>query len=160
MADDEAIPNLDAPDIALFEAAGTRRSVVAGDYLYREGDSAYDFYVLVSAEVEIVLRTDSGEQLIAQHGPGRFLGELNMLTGQRVFASARVVEAGDVIAVPRAELRRVMTTNPRLGDSILAAFLARRARLISGAGSSSSRVIGSRFSPETMRLREFLSCTN
>jgi thioredoxin reductase (NADPH) len=47
MADDEAIPNLDAPDIALFEAAGTRRSVVAGDYLYREGDSAYDFYVLV-----------------------------------------------------------------------------------------------------------------
>ena len=157
MADDEAIPNLDAPDIALFEAAGTRRSVVAGDYLYREGDSAYDFYVLVSAAVEIVLRTDSGEQLIAQHGPGRFLGELNMLTGQRVFASARVVEAGDVIAVPRAELRRVMTTNPRLGDSILAAFLARRARLISGAGSSSIRVIGSRFSPETMRLREFLS---
>jgi thioredoxin reductase (NADPH) len=157
MADDEAIPNLDAADIALFEAVGTRRSVVAGDYLYREGDSAYDFYVLVSAEVEIVLRTDSGEQPIAQHGPGRFLGELNMLTGQRVFASARVVHAGDVIAVPRAELRRVMTTNPRVGDSILTAFLARRARLISGAGSSSIRVIGSRFSPETMRLREFLS---
>ena len=103
MADDEAIPNLDAADIALFEAAGTRRSIVAGDYFYREGNSAYDFYVLVSAAVEIVLRTDSGEQLIAQHGPGRFLGELNMLTGQRVFASARVVEPGDVIVVPRAE---------------------------------------------------------
>lgn len=156
MAADEAFPNLDAADIALFAAAGTRRSMDAGEYLYREGDSAYDFYVVVSAEVEIVVRTDGGEQLIAQHGPGRFLGELNMLTGQRVFVSARVVKAGDVIAVPRAELRRVMTTNPRLGDLILAAFLARRARLLSGAASS-IRVIGSRFSPEAMRLREFLS---
>ena len=156
MAHDEAFPNLDAPDIALFEAVGSRRSVLAGDYLYREGDSAYDFYVVVSAEVEIILRTDGGEELIAQHGPGRFLGELNMLTGQRVFVSARVVKAGDVIAVPKAELRRVMTTNPRLGDTILAAFLARRARLLSGAASS-IRIIGSRFSPESMRLREFLS---
>jgi thioredoxin reductase (NADPH) len=58
--------------------------------------------------------------------------------------------------VSRAELRRVMTTNSRLGDTILAAFLARRARLLTGAASS-IRVIGSRYSPEAMRLREFLS---
>src|SRR5205085_1362729 len=99
--------------------------------------------------------TGGEERVITRHGPGRFLGELNLLTGQRVFVSARVVEPGDVIAVPRDALRHLLATNPRLGDVILAAFLARRAMLLSGA-TSEIRVIGSRFSPETGGVREFL----
>src|SRR5579864_7796529 len=49
-----------------------------------------------------------------------------------------------------------MATTPRLGDTILAAFVARRNVLLSGA-SGTIRVIGSRFSPETARVREFLA---
>jgi thioredoxin reductase (NADPH) len=45
---------------------------------------------------------------------------------------------------------------PGIGDTILAAFLARRAVLLSGA-SDAIRVVGSRFSPESLRLREFLA---
>jgi len=148
-------PILDAADVALLDAIGARRSVAVGDYLYREGDSTYEFYVIVSGAVDIVVGKDDSERLIMRHGPGRFLGELNLLTGLRVFVSARVAEAGEVIAVPRAALRQVIATNPRLSDTILATFLARRARLLRGAAGS-IRVIGSRFSPETTRLREFL----
>src|SRR4029077_59878 len=74
----------------------------------------------------------------------------------RVFVSARVAEAGEVIAVPRAALQHVIATSPRLGDQILAAFLARRSVLLSGAASS-IRVVGSRFSPESVHIREFLA---
>jgi len=159
MSDDaEAFPTLDAAEIATLEALGQRRPVDVGEYLYREGDPTYDFYVVVSAAVEIVLHTGATEQIIARHGAGRFLGELNLLTGLRVFVSARVVEAGEVVAVPRAALRRVIATNPKLGDKILTAFLARRNVLLSGAATS-IRVIGSRFSPESLRVREFLART-
>ena len=79
--------------------------------LYREGDVTYDFFLLVSAEVDIVVTADGGESVIAQHGPGRFLGELNMLTGLRVFVSARVVKAGEVVVVPRERLRQLMATS-------------------------------------------------
>ena len=157
MADDaEAFPTLDDSEIAVFDALGSRRSIAVGDYLYREGDATYDFYVVVSGGIDIVVGSDGEARLIVHHGPGRFLGELNLLTGTRAFVSARVVEAGEVIAVPRAALQQVIATSPHLGDMILAAFLARRSRLLSDAASS-IRVIGSRFSPESLHVREFLA---
>src|SRR5579863_2430259 len=132
-ADAAAFPTLSADDIAALDTVGTRRTIAAGDYLFRDGDTTYDFYVLLSGAVEIVVGAGRDEQIVARHGPGRFLGELNLLTGQRVFVSARVTEPGEVIAVPRAALRHVMATTPRLGDTILAAFVARRNVLLSGA---------------------------
>ena len=92
--EDEATPTLDAADMMLVTQLGVRRQVREGEYLYREGDVAYDFFILVSAEVDIVVAVDDGERVIVRHGPGRFLGELNMLSGLRVFVSARVVTAG------------------------------------------------------------------
>src|SRR5262245_48276625 len=153
--DAAAFPTLDDAQLALLDALGTRRPVEVGEYLYRQGDATYDFYAVVSGAVDIVIQADGEERLITRHGPGRFLGELNMLTGLRVFVSARVVEPGEVIVVPVADLRRVLTTQPQLGDTILVAFMARREGLLSGA-SSAIRVVGSRFSPESQHVREFL----
>src|ERR1700734_2832981 len=137
MADDEAAtPILSQADMTLVADLGVRRQVREGDYLYREGDVAYDFFVLVSAEVDIVVAVDGGERTIIRHGPGRFLGELNMLSGLRVFVSAKVVTPGEVVVVSRERLRQLMATNPRLGDTILAAFVARRGLLVTGAAPS------------------------
>jgi thioredoxin reductase (NADPH) len=41
-------PLLEASEIAALEAFGTRRPTRVGEYLYREGDPAYDFYVVLS----------------------------------------------------------------------------------------------------------------
>jgi thioredoxin reductase (NADPH) len=114
--------------------------------------------VILSGAVDIVIHSDGEERVITRHDAGRFLGELNMLTGLRVFVSARVVEPGEVIVVPVAELRRVLATQPGLGDTILAAFMARRAGLMSGA-SAAIRVVGSRFSADSQQVREFLART-
>jgi len=155
VADQDAFPTLDASQIAAIDAVGERRSTEVGEYLYREGDPAYDFIVVLSGEVEAFVTTGGEEQIVATHGAGRFLGELNLLTGMRVFVSTRVTQAGEIIVVPREELRRLIATDTRVGDTILGAFLARRTNLLSGA-SSSIRIIGSSFSPDTGRVREFL----
>jgi thioredoxin reductase (NADPH) len=102
------------------------------------------------------VRSDGEERSIVRHGPESFLGELNLLTSQRVYLSARILEPGEGIVVPRAALHQVITTHPGLGDTILAAFLARRSILLRGA-SAAIRVVSSRFSPEVLRVREFLS---
>jgi thioredoxin reductase (NADPH) len=157
MLDDQvAFPTLDDSEIAAVQALGSRRSVSAGEYLYREGDVRYDFYVVVSGAVEIAVRSDGAERIVARYGRGNFLGELNLLSGQRVYVSARVVEAGEVIAVPGTKLRELFAARPKLADTILAAFLARRARLVRDAATT-IRVVGSRFSPDSLRLREFLA---
>ena len=84
---------------------------------------------------------------------GRFLGELNMLTGQGLYLSAVVREGGKVLAISRERLKEVVTEEPNLSDIILKAFLARRSYLMRvGVG---LRIIGSRHSSDASRLREF-----
>ncbi|HEV7535531.1 MAG TPA: FAD-dependent oxidoreductase [Acidimicrobiia bacterium] len=155
-ADDPSAPILDAAQLAVLAGFGQRRPVAVGDVLYAEGDPAYDFYVLLSGVVEITGRFDGEDVVVATHGSGRFLGELNLLTGQRVYLTARVVEAGEVIAIGVPDLRRLIATVPGVADTILGAFVARRSRLLEGAARS-LRVIGSRHLPEALAMVEFLS---
>jgi thioredoxin reductase (NADPH) len=157
MLDDAAaFPLLNETDLALLEGLGTRQRVGVGEYLFRQGDETYNFYVVLSAVVEIVVQADGSDHVIVRHGAGRFVGELGLLTGQRVFVSARVVEAGEVLALSREALRQVIATNPRLSDTFLAAFLERRTALLSSAAEA-IRLVGSRFSPDTRRIREYLT---
>ena len=87
------------------------------------------------------------------HGPRRFLGEISLLTGQAAFVTAVVVEAGEVLVVPVERLRELVLEDTALGDVILRAYLLRRSILIEvGVG---FRILGSCYSPDTRRLREF-----
>lgn len=158
MTDAASVPIFDDTEMALVEAFGSRRSVRAGEYLYRAGDTGYDFFVVLSGSVDIILDVDGEEQVIVTHGPGRFLGELNLLSGLRVFVSARVAAPSELLAIPVEALRRIIATEPLLSDKILATFMARRAELVTGAGAA-TRVIGSRYSTEVLQLREFLTRT-
>jgi len=117
-ADDAVLfPTLADSELAVLAALGTRRPVAVGEYLYREGDPTYDFYVILSGVVEIAVHSDGEERIINRQGPGRFLGELNLLTGERVYLSAHIVEPGEVLVVPRAALQHVIATNPGLGET-------------------------------------------
>jgi thioredoxin reductase (NADPH) len=84
---------------------------------------------------------------------GRFVGDLNMLTGQAIYLSAVVRQGGEVLAIPREQLKEVVTEEPNLSDIILKAFLARRSwGMRTGLG---LRMIGSRHSSDAKRLKEF-----
>ena len=155
---DSLTPTFSPSELSILEGMGSRHATRVGEYLYRAGDTGYDFFVVLAGQVNITLTTDGEERLIASHGPGRFLGELNLLTGLRVFVDARVIESGEVLTIPVANLRRIIATQAELSDKVLAAFMARRSSLITDAASA-TRVIGSQYSPECTRIREFLSRT-
>ena len=149
-----AFPRLDEGQIRALEEQGERRRTQRGDVLFREGDRSYDFHVVLAGKVAIVEGYGSGhERTIGVHGERRFLGELNLLTGQAAFLTAVVVEPGEVLVVPPDRLRALVTQDATLGDLVLRAFLLRRSVLIGlGAG---FRIIGSRYSPDTRRIRDF-----
>jgi thioredoxin reductase (NADPH) len=151
-----AFPRLSDDQIAALEQEGGRRPVEAGDFLFRDGDPTYDFFVVLRGAVAII--QDLGyatERTIGVHGERRFLGELNLLSGEAVYLDAKVIESGEVLQVPRDRLRELVGSQPGLGDVILAAFLARRGLLIGLA--AGPKVVGSRFSEDTRRLRVFLA---
>jgi thioredoxin reductase (NADPH) len=147
-------PKLIDEQIEALSARGTRRRTEAGEVLFAEGDERYDFYVVLDGKVAIFQGHGTDDQtLIAVHGPHRFLGELSLLTGQAAFFTAVVIDPGEVLVVPVEDLRELVSHDSTLGDVILRAYLIRRELLIGlGAG---FRIVGSHFSPDARRLREF-----
>src|SRR5207253_1640117 len=122
-----AYPTLSDQQIAMFESHGERRPTKAGDVLFGEGDRSCDFFIVVRGKVAIVEGYGTpDEQILSVHGPGRFLGELNTLTGQAVFVTAVVLEDGELVVVPVERLRQLVAQDPGLGDLILRAYIIRR----------------------------------
>jgi len=150
-----AFPRLNDDQRARLLAVGELRKVAPGDVLFKDGDDSYDFFVVESGAVAIVRGLGDENHVIAVHGQHRFLGELNLLTGGRVYLSAVVRDAGEMIQVPIASLRRLVADDEELSNLILRAFMARRSILIEVGGGV--RVIGSRYSLDARRLREFLA---
>ena len=148
-----AFPTLAEDQIEFLRRYGEVRKIEPGQVLFREGDRSYDFIVILEGEVEIVDNFAGEARTIAVHGARRFLGEMNMLTGQSVYLSAAMRESGEVLAIPPEKLKAIITEEPTLSDIILKAFLARRSVLMRvGTG---LRIVGTRRSKDTLRLREF-----
>jgi thioredoxin reductase (NADPH) len=151
----EPVTDLTPEQLAVLEGFGTRRAVTAGEVLYAAGDTPDDFFVVRSGAVDILGHFDGDDEVVVQHGPGHFLGELSLLTGQKVFLTARVAHDGELVAIAPAEFRRLIATVPGISDTILATLVERRALLLEGAARA-VRVIGSRYSSESLAMREFL----
>jgi thioredoxin reductase (NADPH) len=147
-----AFPRLSDEQIKRLAVDGERRPTEPSQVLFQEGDDEYDFHVVLDGRVGTQTGEGPGARMVAVHGPGRFLGELNLLTGGPSFLTAIALEAGEVLVVPAARLRQLVAEDSELGDLVLRAYLARRNILIGlGAG---VRIIGSRFSADTRRLCE------
>jgi thioredoxin reductase (NADPH) len=119
--DTVAYPRLSEAQLARLRAYGAPQTVEAGQILYGPGDATYDLIIAEDATVEIVQPAtgDAAEESLVRFGPGSFMGELNMLTGQAVYLIARVVEDGRVHRIAPAAFRRLMAEDPELSDLLL-----------------------------------------
>jgi thioredoxin reductase (NADPH) len=141
----------------LLSQYGERKSLTKGAMLFCAGDRDCDLFVVLDGRVRVVQEEGSEEEsrVLAVHGRGRFVGDLSILTGQAVYVTAVAQTDVEVLEVSYDRLKEAVTQDQALGDLILRAFILRRnihAEL--GAG---LRIIGSRYSADTRRLRDFAS---
>jgi thioredoxin reductase (NADPH) len=146
-----ASPPLSAAQLQLLAELGEERSADVGDVLYRVGDPSYPFIAIVEGEAAIL---DAAGNEIVRHGPSKFLGELNLLSGQTVFVTAVVTQPLRYIAVDRDALRSVLFEDGPLSDLVLSTFIARREGLqqVRGVG---LEIVGPRSSEATMRMLDY-----
>lgn len=153
---DQIFPSLTPQQLALVEPYGHRRRYPAGATLYEEGRRHVPMFVILSGVVDIVRRTPTGEETIVTDGPGTFTGEVGQLAGRGVIATGRVREDAEVLVIEEADLRRLIVADADLSELIMRAFILRRVALIEDAAARTT-VIGARGSPDTLRLRQFLT---
>ncbi len=149
-----AYPRLSEVQIEALAVLGSYRQTEPGEILFREGDGTCDFFVVRTGKAAVLEGYGTAEErMISVHGAGRFLGELSLLTGETMLVTTVMLEPGQVLAVPVNRLRELVARDSALGDLILRAYLLRRSNLIGiGAG---VRIVGSRYSPDARRLRDF-----
>ena len=146
-------PRLSGQQLAAVAAYGQRRPPSRGEVLYDQGEEVYDFVVVLDGRVAVV-GGYGGELLVAGvHGPGRFLGELGLLSGQGAVLAAVVLERGEVLVVPLERLRELFWRHPTLGDLVLRSYLLRRSLAIEDGARMG--IVGSRSLTDTGRLRGF-----
>jgi thioredoxin reductase (NADPH) len=139
--------------IDLLRRHGDERATTQGEVLFREGDRGYDFLVILAGTAVAVDGYGGAERELAVGCPGDFMAELNLLTGERLYTTVVVREPGALLAVPVAELTQLIGAHPDLGDMIMPVLLARREFL--ARRHAGFQIIGSRYAPDTGRLREF-----
>jgi thioredoxin reductase (NADPH) len=155
-ANTQIFPALTAAQIERVRAVSKLRKVEGGEILFRPGDTAVPFFVLLSASMEVVQPDVKGDRLITTHRqPGSFTGELSMISGQRCLVLGRITEAGEVLELSTQGLRSLIGRDAELSEIIMRAFILRRLALITHQ-LGNVILMGSRHSAATLHLREFL----
>jgi thioredoxin reductase (NADPH) len=128
-----------------------------GEKLFRVGDCDCNFFVVKSGEIEVVDESGDTSHVIAVLQPGEFTGEIAQMTGSPSLVEAIARRDRDVYELSPDAFRQLLNHHPQLGDVVLQAFIARRQLLREPGNFTGLRVIGSRYSQDTFRIREFLA---
>lgn len=153
---DVAFPTLSEHQIGTLSKYAKRRHFHHDEPLFTAGLSTATFFVVLSGAVEILDHSGDTPKTVVVHEPGEFTGDIDILTRRVSIVSAVARGETEVLEVAPADIRRIIAEDPQMGDIILHAFIARREQLIE-SGFKGVRVIGSRNSRDTYRIREFLS---
>lgn len=129
----------------------------AGEALFHCGDRDSSFFVIKSGEVELVDDTGVDSKVVRVLGPGDFSGDVGHLTGNPKIVSAIAKSDCEVYEISDKALREILNQDPQLSDIILQAFIARRQLMREMGDFVGLRVIGSRYSKDTFRIRDFLT---
>ena len=116
-----AYPELSDNQLARVRAYGRPDELEAGEAAFSAGDPTYDLIVIEWGAIEVVRAAtlNAPEASLIIFGPGAFVGELGLLTGQTAYLTARVVERARVHRISPSQLRRLMAEDPELSDLLL-----------------------------------------
>jgi thioredoxin reductase (NADPH) len=154
-----AFPTLTETQVAVLAryAGAAPKKFPAGQALFHAGDRDPKFYVIRSGEIEIVDVTGEQPKTLRVQGPGNFTGDVGHLTGSPKIVSAIARSDCEVFEISEIKLREILNQDPQLSDIILQAFIARRQLIRESPDFTGLRVIGSRYSRDTFRIRDFLA---
>jgi len=152
---EKIFPKLTPVQISRIEPHGRIRSILPGEVLIEQGDTSVPFFVVITGEIEIVRPFGTQETLVTVHSDGQFTGEVNMLSGRRSLVRARVTKPGKVIELDHQQMLSLVQTDVELSGIFMRAFILRRVELIA-AGVGDIVLVGSAYSADTLRIKEFL----
>ncbi len=152
-----AFPKLDDHQLSLLEPLGKRRVLKRGDLLFKAGQRDVGLAIVLRGELEAFEQRDDVEQILGTAHERDFLGDVAMLQGTSVLATARVTaDETEILHVPATELRRAFAELPGVSEPIVKALIMRRKRLRRDREFAGLRVLAAAGTREGHQLDDFL----
>ena len=146
-----ANPPLPDRVLATLESRGERRSVPAGETLFRTDDRQYPFVYSISTTLEI---RDPDGLVLKTMEPGQHSGEFGLLLGQTAYADCVTVTPGEVLLVAPLTIAELVQVDPEVSDVLLPSFAARRLLLMQRQQGTLT-LVGYEMAPVLQRLLEY-----
>ncbi|WP_162932210.1 Crp/Fnr family transcriptional regulator [Solimonas sp. K1W22B-7] len=99
---------------ALLAGLGLRRSLQAGEYLYRVGAAAEGFYRLDRGRLRLGATHGLREFTIAYVDPGDWVGEVPLLDGLPHASDAQATDDSELLMVPKRRFEDLLEREPGL----------------------------------------------
>lgn len=121
---------LDEDDRRSLAEVIDRRTVAAGQTLFRTGDAGDSLYVVQAGEVELYIKDTAGQKIVLHvAGHGDLFGELSMLDEKPRTATAVALSDCELLELDRDDLLLVFRKSPDAALGMLAAmgYMTRKA---------------------------------
>lgn len=111
---------LDERALDEFLRAAHRRRVGKGETVFRQGEEAQSFYVLVDGRLKVTQVTPEGQQVVVRFmGPGEMFGCVAVFGGKRYPGTATAVEDSRLLGWTKGATQHLMERHPRLAINAL-----------------------------------------
>ena len=138
---ERALRNVDflavLPDEQRRRLAGTStvRLYVEGEAIVKKGEASAEMFVVEGGEVSVAV----DEVEIASLGPGKFFGEMALMTGEPRNATVRAAGACRLLVIDAPSMRSVLESAPDLAVHISRVIAERQAALVEESAASMRR---------------------
>lgn len=153
----QTYPRLTEEMLARVARYGQEERSVAGQYLFQRGQRSVDFFVVLEGAIE-VLNADAHDttSVLTVHRARQFTGEMDLFNDRQVPVSGRGLENTRVLRVKRADFKRMVVSEPDIGEVIMRAFILRRVGLVRHHQSGVA-LIGPAHAADTLRIQRFMT---
>ena len=153
----QTFPVLSREMIARVAAFGEEEALPDGATLFERGERSVDFFLCLSGNVEVLADDGEGERhVVHKHEPGQFTGELDLFNDRKILVTGQATPGTTVLRVRRRNFRRMITSEPDIGEIIMRAFILRRVGLMQH-GQGGVTLVGPGHAAGTGRIETFLT---
>jgi small-conductance mechanosensitive channel len=121
-----------------------QRLYAAGEVIVRQGDETSELYVIEQGEVVVSVSRAGNQIAVARLGPGKFFGEMALVTGDARQATVRAAKTCQLLEVSRDALKRVLERSPEIAEKMSAVLAERQAQLDTQAAVESNEDLQAR----------------
>ncbi|MEO1089558.1 MAG: FAD-dependent oxidoreductase [Pseudomonadota bacterium] len=153
----QTFPVLNDDQVARLAGYGEVEDLEPGAILFERGQRGVDFFLILEGSIEIYDMDETGAPVtITVHRKHQFTGELDLFNQRQILVGGRTGMKSRLVRLTRDQFRRMSSTEPDIGETIMRAFILRRAAFILHAEAGVT-LIGPKQDRDLIRILRFLT---